>query len=327
MAAETSLLSLVTPTQGTLTGTWGNTVNNGITEYTDIAIAGTLTLTGDGAVTLQNSIGAAGGTNIVSTLSGAGTVTAQFAVVKISGTGTAKTVTGPSTSKTYIVDNAGSYTVTFKASGQAGVSVVAGEKCTVYYNGTDYVKVASNFVSGVLPVANGGTNASSASITAFNNITGYTASGATGTTSTNLVFSTSPTLVTPVLGTPTSGNLSNCTQDGTTSVGFLSIPQNSQSTAYTTVLADSGKCVFHPASDANARTFTIAANASVAYPIGTVIQFINMTSQAVTIAINSDTLTWAQGGGTGSRTLAQYGVANVVKVASTQWLLTGTNVT
>jgi len=45
----------------------------------------------------------------------------------------------------------------------------------------------------VLPVANGGTNASSAGITAFNNITGYTASGATGTTSTNLVFSASPT--------------------------------------------------------------------------------------------------------------------------------------
>lgn len=55
----------------------------------------------------------------------------------------------------------------------------------------------ANGVTGVLPVANGGTNASSASITAFNNITGYTASGATGTTSTNLVFSTSPTLTTP----------------------------------------------------------------------------------------------------------------------------------
>lgn len=48
-----------------------------------------------------------------------------------------------------------------------------------------------------LPVTSGGTGASSASITAFNNITGYTASGATGTTSTNLVFSTSPTLTTP----------------------------------------------------------------------------------------------------------------------------------
>jgi hypothetical protein len=55
-------------------------------------------------------------------------------------------------------------------------------------------------VNGTLPVANGGTNASSASITAFNNITGYSAAGATGTTTTNLVFSTSPTLVTPTLG-------------------------------------------------------------------------------------------------------------------------------
>jgi hypothetical protein len=66
-------------------------------------------------------------------------------------------------------------------------------------------------VSGILPVANGGTNASSASITAFNNITGYSAAGATGTTTTNLVFSTSPTLITPLLGTPTSGTLTNCT--------------------------------------------------------------------------------------------------------------------
>ena len=147
MAAETALLDLVTPTQGTLTGSWGNTVNNGITEYVDIAIAGTLTLTGDGAVDLVNSTGNASATNIVSTLSGAGSVTAQFAVVNISGTTTTKTITGPSTSKTYIVDNTGSFTVTFKASGQTGVSVVAGEKCTVYFNGTDYVKVSTSLLA------------------------------------------------------------------------------------------------------------------------------------------------------------------------------------
>lgn len=65
-------------------------------------------------------------------------------------------------------------------------------------------------VSGILPVANGGTNASTASITSFNNITGYTASGATGTTSTNLVFSTSPSITTPTLvgnATLSTGNL------------------------------------------------------------------------------------------------------------------------
>lgn len=65
-------------------------------------------------------------------------------------------------------------------------------------------------VSGILPVANGGTNASSASITAFNNITGYAATGATGTTSTNLVFSTSPSITTATLvgdNTLSTGNL------------------------------------------------------------------------------------------------------------------------
>ena len=58
-------------------------------------------------------------------------------------------------------------------------------------------------LAGTLAVANGGTGASTASITSFNNITGYTASGATGTTSTNLVFSTTPTITTPVLTNPT----------------------------------------------------------------------------------------------------------------------------
>lgn len=53
-------------------------------------------------------------------------------------------------------------------------------------------------ISGTLAVGNGGTGASSASITAFNNITGYTASGATGTTSTNLVFSAIPTFGTTI---------------------------------------------------------------------------------------------------------------------------------
>lgn len=58
-----------------------------------------------------------------------------------------------------------------------------------------------------LGVAYGGTNASSAGITAFNNITGYTASGATGTTSTNLVFSTSPNITTPTFTTSATGPL------------------------------------------------------------------------------------------------------------------------
>jgi len=141
------------------------------------------------------------------------------------------------------------------------------------------------------------------------------------------VFATSPTLVTPLLGTPTSGTLSNCTVDGTDSVGFRNIPINSQSAAYTAVLADSGKVIFHPSTDANARTFTIPANGSVAYPIGTALTFINMTSQVVTIAITTDTMYLSSAGTTGSRSLAQYGSATAIKMTSTTWLISGSGLT
>lgn len=129
------------------------------------------------------------------------------------------------------------------------------------------------------------------------------------------------------LGTPSSGTLTNCTADGTDGVGFKNVPIASKSAAYTTVLADSGKVIFHPSTDANARTFTIDSNANVAYPLGTVLTFINMTSQVVTIAITSDTMYLAKDGTTGNRTLAQYGMATALKMTSTTWIVSGSGLT
>ena len=110
-------------------------------------------------------------------------------------------------------------------------------------------------------------------------------------------------------------------------LGYLNAPINSQSAACTAVAADAGKIIFHPSTDANARTFTIPANGSVAYDTGTVLTFINMTSQVVTIAITTDTLYLAGTGTTGSRSLAQYGIATAVKMTSTTWLISGTGLT
>ena len=141
-----------------------------------------------------------------------------------------------------------------------------------------------------------------------------------------LVFATSPSLTTPVLGTPTSGNLTNCTADGTNAVGFLTIPQNAQTGSYTLVLADSGKSIFHAAAAAVA-TYTIPANGTVAYPIGTTVTFINMSTNAVTISITTDTLYLAGTGTTGSRTLALYGVATATKMTSTTWIISGSGLT
>jgi hypothetical protein len=106
------------------------------------------------------------------------------------------------------------------------------------------------------------------------------------------------------------------------------LPQNSQSTAYTLVLADAGKHILHPSADTTARTFTIPANGSVAYPIGTAITFVNQASAGVmTIAITTDTMRLAGAGTTGSRTLAANGIATCLKLTATEWIISGTGLT
>lgn len=207
-------------------------------------------------------------------------------------------------------------------------------------------------ITGTLPVTNGGTGVATGT-TAYGLLAaGTTATGAfqtlsAGATTTILVGggtsalpvwttatgsgapvrATSPALVTPALGTPASGALDSCTVDGF-SIGYRIIPQNSQSAAYTLVLGDSGYQIYHPGADTTARTWTIPANSSVAYPIGTTITFINDTAAGiVTIAITTDTMVLAGAGTTGSRTLAASGIATAVKMTSTRWMINGTGLT
>jgi hypothetical protein len=202
--AYSTLLGLALPVTGELSGTWGDMVDNGITQYVDISVAGTVTLTNDGAVTLSNTNGTSAATNIVSSLTGAGTASAQFAIIKVTGTlTTPKVITAPSTSKTFlIVNSATGSTVTLKASGQTGISIAVAETALAYFNGTDYVKVSSTVsstnvasitfgstgltpstattgavtVAGTLATTNGGTN-----------LTSFTSGGAVYATSTSVL--------------------------------------------------------------------------------------------------------------------------------------------
>lgn len=107
---------------------------------------------------------------------------------------------------------------------------------------------------------------------------------------------------------------------------YENMPINSQSAAYTLIISDTGKTILHPSSDNNARTFTIPANSSVAFPIGTVVTFANQIN-TLSIAITTDTMTLASDGSTGTRTLAANGIATAVKVASTSWMISGTGLT
>ncbi len=102
------------------------------------------------------------------------------------------------------------------------------------------------------------------------------------------------------------------------------IPLNSQTANYTTVLADIGHGILHPSTDNNPRTFTI--DGAVAYPVGTTISFFNRVN-TVTIAITTDTMYLAGSGTTGSRTLAVHGIASATKVASGQWMISGVGLT
>lgn len=301
MASTYSSLKIELIGTGEQAGTWGTTTNTNLGTAIEQAIVGkadvtvsstsvTLTLTDSNA--LQN---------------------ARALYLNLSGTpGGAATLNVPAIQKNYIVKNGTNAQVTIKVSGQTGVVIPTGKTVLVYNDGTDVVTAVDHIPSltlgTALPVASGGTG------------------GTTSTGSGAVVLATSPTLTTPALGTPTSGTLSSCTVDGTDAVGFRNTPVNSQSTAYTLVLADSGKTILHPIADNNARTFTIPANSSVAYAVGTVITFVNLIN-TVTIAITDDTMYLAGPGTTGSRTLAAYGVASAVKVASTTWVISGNGLT
>lgn len=130
---NTTLLGLALPVEGELEGTWGDVVNQSITELVDSAIAGTTTLSTDADVTLSTTVLAAN--------------QARQAILLWTATNgaTTRNITAPAQSKPYIVINAGTGSVVLRGAGPTtGVTIVSGEKCLAAWNGTDFVKVSSS---------------------------------------------------------------------------------------------------------------------------------------------------------------------------------------
>lgn len=108
--------------------------------------------------------------------------------------------------------------------------------------------------------------------------------------------------------------------------GYLDTPANPQTGDYTLALTDRGKGV-NKLSGSTA-TWTIPANGSVAFPVGTTIVLSNGNGgAAITLAITTDTLYWEPTGATGSRTLAVNALATLYKNSSTTWQIAGVGIT
>jgi hypothetical protein len=193
----TTNLALGQPVTGTESGTWGDDVNNSITSYLDIAIAGTLSLTSASftanALTLANTFGTSSATNIAAT-------TAQYYAIKVSSLAANVTITAPLLSKTYLIINLDStYSVTIKTAGQSGVAIAAGEKILVYCSGAvgaDYIKTGAS-----IPNSNGNSTGTGAVVLAVSPTLTGTPLAPTAATSTNTTQIATTAFVQAVLQT------------------------------------------------------------------------------------------------------------------------------
>jgi hypothetical protein len=132
----------------------------------------------------------------------------------------------------------------------------------------------------------------------------------------------------------TAGSVVTATEDhraGLFGIFGMALPERrivSTSAALTFALTDMQVTRLHPSADTTARTWTIPANASVAFPLGAELEIVNLNAAGViTLAITTDTLRLAPGGTTGSRSIAANGHALVKKVAATEWQVRGYGVT
>ena len=170
----TSLLGFALPTTGELDGTWGDVVNQNITELVEDSIAATATA----SVT-------SGDWTLSTTGSGAANE-ARCAILIPTGTpGTSRNVVAPSQSKAYVVINQSDAAVVVKGSATTGVTISAGAKAVVAWDGSDFVTVASSEVDGVSTISFGTTgltpnSATSGAVTVSGTLA--VASGGTGQT-------------------------------------------------------------------------------------------------------------------------------------------------
>jgi hypothetical protein len=207
-----------------------------------------------------------------------------------------------------------SFTVTRAQEGTTARSFAAGSVFGIRMTSAD----ADTFAAKV----SGPASATNSALAAFDGTTGKLIKNASLTA--NNVLLGNGTSAVQVVAPGTAGNV--LTSNGTTwtsAAGGGSVvqyPQNSRSANYTLVLGDAGKQIFHPSSDTSVRTFTIPANSSVAFPVGTVVLFtVENGGRSINVAITSDSLVFGSGT-TGAIAVPPNNTLMCIKVTATKWM-------
>jgi hypothetical protein len=135
----TSILKLALPTQGELSGTWGDVVNDNITSMVEEAIAGRSVI---------NSWAA--NSHTLTTADGL-TSESRAAMLEFTDTGTAlsgaATVICPTATKIYVCKNGAGQTVTVKTAAGTGVAIPNGETMFVFCDGTNVVQAVTSLTT------------------------------------------------------------------------------------------------------------------------------------------------------------------------------------
>lgn len=166
--------------------------------------------------------------------------------------------------------------------------------------------------------------------------TGPTGAGATGPTGatgdpggpTGPTGVTGPTGPTGNTGPTGLGSTGPTGPTGATGPSNLSL--TTKNADYTLQLSDAGGALYHV--DTVAHTWTVPLNSAVAFPIGTVVTFINAgtSTQNVTITRSTGVLLYRSGTSPvdeGAHTLAPAGVASAIKVQEDRWIISGNGLT
>jgi len=122
---------------GELSGTWGTTVNDSITELVEDSIAAAAT----------NSVAAADWT--LSTTGSGAVNQARCAILIPTGSpGVSRNIIAPSSSKAYIVVNQSNASVVVKGSATTGTTIAASKRALVAWDGSDFVTISTGDLEG-----------------------------------------------------------------------------------------------------------------------------------------------------------------------------------